>query len=96
MGAVTFRYHYVFTILTSPAMTPVSPHGAAGQQAQTPHFRPYTLHLTPYTFNQVRADLVASLSSGVLANLPIVAEAASLQGASCTMRDATCNMQHST
>ena len=26
MGAVTFRYYFVFTIPTSPAMTPVSPH----------------------------------------------------------------------
>ena len=36
MGAVTFRYYDVLTIATSPAMTPVSPQGAAGKQTQPP------------------------------------------------------------
>ena len=36
MGAVTFRYYNVFTIPTSSAMTPGSPHGAAGQHTRQP------------------------------------------------------------
>ena len=36
MGVVTFRYYCVLTIPTGPAMTPVLPRGAAGQQTQPP------------------------------------------------------------
>ena len=50
MGVVTLRYYYVFTIPTSPAMTLVSPRGAAGQQTT---IRQYHMGVVTFRYNYV-------------------------------------------